>query len=215
MRRITFILVMFLGAAPLLAQTATPAAKLWDALMEGNKRYVGGKLIYADLIAQRKEVVDEQEPDITIISCADSRVPPELIFDKSVGDLFVVRMAGNVVDDFGLASVEYAVLKGWTDLIVVLGHESCGAVKAALEQNDPDTPSLRFLVQRIRASFTGIGWDPDDKDVLRRAVELNARSSAAYLPARSGAIRAAIHAGKVKVMSAYYSLETGAVTKIE
>jgi carbonic anhydrase len=214
MRRLTVLLITLILCPPLAAQTSNADA-LWQSLLEGNERFVAGTLTFDALKAERKEVAEHQDPSITVVSCSDSRVPPELVFDRSIGDLFVVRVAGNVVDDFGLASVEYAVLNGYTDLIVVLGHENCGAVKAALEQDDPDTPSLRVLVQRIRASFSGIRWDPKDAEIVRKAAEANARASAAYLPARSGAIRAAIHAGKVKVIPAYYSLTTGEVRKVE
>ena len=214
MRRATVVLITLVLSVPLAAQSAD-ASKLWEALLEGNKRFVAGTLTFDELQKQREAVKEQQNPRITVISCSDSRVPPELIFDHSIGDLFVVRSAGNVIDDFGLASVEYAVLNGYTDLIVVLGHESCGAVKSALEQDDPITVSLRALVQRIRASFGGIRWDPENPQTVMKAVEANARASAAYLPARSGAIRAAIHAGKVKVIPAYYSLDTGAVRKVE
>jgi carbonic anhydrase len=215
MRRVTVVLITLILSVPLAAQRAD-AGKLWDALLEGNKRFVAGTLTFNDLKQQREAVESFQNPRITVVSCSDSRVPPELIFDQSIGGLFVVRSEGNVVDDFGLASLEFAVLNGYTDLIVVLGHESCGAVKSALEQDDPSTVSLRALVQRIRASFGGIGrWDPDNAQTVMKAVEANARASAAYLPARSGAIRAAIHAGKVKVIAAYYSLHTGEVRKVE
>lgn len=217
MRRLTLILVLLLACTPPAAQgqQSAGANALWQGLIEGNKRFVAGEITYVHLKEQRDRVEGQQNPGITILSCSDSRVPPELVFDQSLGRLVVIRIAGSVVDDFGLASVEYAVVNGYTSLIVVLGHENCDAVRASLLQDDPDTPSLRALVTRIRASFLGFRWDPRDAETVRKAVEANTRASAAYLPARSGAIRAAIHVGKVKVIPAYYSLETGEVTKIE
>ncbi len=214
MRRLTLCLVVLLASMPLAAQKSG-ANTLWQGLIEGNKRFVAGELTYAHLKQQRADVRDQQHPDVTVLACSDSRVPPELVFDQSLGKLFVVRIAGNVVDDFGLASVEHAVVSGYTSLIVVLGHENCAAVRASLAQDDPETPSLRALVQRIRASFLGFRWDPRDAETVQKAVEANTRASAAYLPARSGAIRAAIHAGRVTVITAYYSLETGEVKKVE
>jgi carbonic anhydrase len=189
------------------AQVITPEV-LWDALLRGNKEYVAGKITYDSLVEERKTLQNGQTPPITVLSCSDSRLPPELVFNQSLGALFVVRTAGNVTDDFGLASIEYAIQKGYTELIVVLGHESCGAVEAAIGTTDPDTPGLLALVQRIRTSF---GADA----TMEQAVIANTRAAAMWLPANSRIIRDAVLAKKVKIVTAVYSLKTGEVNKIE
>lgn len=197
-RLLVFVLVM---AAPLLL------ADEWSNLMRGNRRYIQGHLVYSHLRSQRNATRRAQHPPVTVISCADSRVPPELMFNQTVGDLFVVRVAGNVIDDFNLASVEYAVAKGWTKEIVVIGHQSCGAVEAALESKDPGTDPLRALVKKIRDN---IKYDPNKPPPppLKEAIELNAHASARQL-LESKIIRDA----KVPIVVAYYSFD-GKVTKL-
>jgi carbonic anhydrase len=189
--------------------------QLWSALLAGNRHYVEGKVSYANLAAERTQFGDHQSPAVTVLSCSDSRVPPELIFNRSLGALFVIRAAGNVVDTFGLASIEYAVAHGYTSLIVVLGHEECGAVEAAIGGSEAPTPALAELLGRIRTSFGGIEWKTDDPAVMKRAIESNARASAAWLPAQSRVVRDAMLAGKLKIVSAYYDLDTGEVKRIE
>jgi carbonic anhydrase len=220
MRRI--VIALLLVAMPLFAQekpaapapTPPPAIgpqQLWDALMQGNRGFVAGRLSYDQLVQERALFKENQLPPITILGCSDSRVPPELLFNQSLGALFVVRGAGNVVDEFGLASVEYAVAQGYTKLIVVLGHENCGAVKASLGGADPSTPSLRALATRIRTSFVGVPYDSRDAANVKKAIEANTRSSAAYLLAASTLIRDAEATDRVEIVSAYYSLTTGEV----
>src|ERR1700730_18602534 len=136
------VVVLLLLAFPASAQTAD---KLWQGLMEGNRTFAGGKVTFDHLADLRRESAAHQEPPVTVLSCSDSRVPPELVFDRSIDQLFVVRVAGNVASAFELASIEFAIANGYTKLIVVLGHEECGAVRAALTPTDPATPSLVTL----------------------------------------------------------------------
>lgn len=194
---------------------APSADALWASLLAGNHRYVSGAIDYHHLRAQREAVADHQNPPVTILSCADSRVPPELIFDESVGDLFVVRVAGNVADPFELASLEFAIANGYTKLVVVMGHEACGAVKAAMAPDDPSTPSLVQLVTRIRESFEpAMDHDAKHAAALRHAIETNAKHTAAHLVAKSDVIRQAVADGKVKIIAAYYSFD-GRVVRLE
>ncbi len=189
---------------------------LWQSLMAGNQRFVDGHLSYTKLRAQRATVAPAQNPRISILSCADSRVPPELIFDKSVGELFVVRVAGNLTDPFGVASLEFAIANGYTDLIVVLGHESCGAVKAAMSEANPGTPSLDALVARIRESFDSeMNRDAKDTGAVQHATEVNAQKAARDLVEGSEIIRKAVAEGRVTIVSAYYDLDTGKVQKLK
>jgi carbonic anhydrase len=222
MRRSGSILVLFFAAFPLFAQTPFPAPwpkpispeAYWQTLMTGNATYMAGALPYTALGAQRDATVKGQNPPVTIFSCADSRVPPELIFGRAIGDLFVVRVAGNVAGPFDIASIEYAIANDWTRLIVVMGHEDCGAVKAALDPEDPGTPSLVALVQRIRESF--VGWPTwTGPDRTERATKANARSSAAYLLAHSAVIRKAVLDHKVGLIVAYYNLKSGKVEEVQ
>jgi len=228
MRRTLILIIALAICLPLAAQEPEdkrpdPEA-MWKALETGNLKFEGGEISYTDLKTERKNLKDGQIPPITILSCSDSRVPPELIFNQSLGALFVVRTAGNVSDDSGLASIEYAIKNNWTSLIVVLGHEGCGAVEASLVPDDPVTPSLLTLVQRIRESFYGIPYDPSNKEIVLKATEANARASAAWLMAHSSVVRDAVINGwkgadgkvmKLKIVPAYYSLESGAVREIK
>ena len=214
MRRIFLITLTLLVCAPLAAQNITPE-KLWDALLQGNKEYVAGKITYDDLKKERELFVNNQAPPITVLACSDSRVPPELIFNQSLGALFVIRTAGNVADDLGLASIEYALSSGYTKLIVVLGHENCGAVVSSLGGGDPDTPALLGLASRIRSSFINIPYDSKDPANVQRAIEANARASAAWLLAHSKMIRDAVATEKIKIVTANYSLKTGEVKKLD
>lgn len=216
MRRLSFAALALLVVFPLLAEDKpmTPD-QLWDALLQGNKTYVGGKISYDKLVEERKLFSENQLPPVTILSCSDSRVPPELIFNQSLGSLFVVRTAGNTADEFGVASIEYAVANGWTKLLVVMGHQNCGAVKASLGISDPTTAALRALAERIRMSFVGIPYDPKDPAVLKKATDANARAAAAQLLAASPLIRDAVTSGAVKVIVAYYDLATGEVKRLD
>jgi len=210
-RSVRGVLFLLLFAFPAAAQTNDA---LWESLMEGNRAFVAGKLTFDHLADERRQSAAHQNPPVTVLSCSDSRVPPELVFNRSIDQLFVVRVAGNVAGPFDLASIEYAIANGYTRLIVVLGHEECGAVRAALTAADPPTPSLVALVQRIRESFIGIDKWSLERATVRRAVEANARGSAAYILAHSQVIRDAVQSEHVGLVVAYYNLESGVVEKI-
>jgi carbonic anhydrase len=193
---------------------ATPAAAqnpdaIWQSLMDGNRAYVAGRITYDHLADQRHKSADHQNPPVTVLSCADSRVPPELIFNRSIDQLFVIRVAGNVADDFDVASTEFAIANGYTKLIVVLGHDSCGAVKAALDNGEPPTPSLAVLVKRIRSSWV------QKPATLDAAIAANARSSAKYLVDHSKVIRDAVDSKKVAIVTAVYHLDSGVVERLK
>lgn len=200
--------------APAATQPVTPEA-FWDALLRGNRQFTSGRITYDQLTTERAQLRDHQNPPVTILSCSDSRVPPELIFNQSIGSLFVIRTAGNVADEYGLASIEFAIANGYTKLLVVLGHEACGAVKASLAHDDPPTPSLRQLAERIRMSFIGIPWNAKDPATFRRAIEANARAAAAALPAQSTVVRDAAFAGTLQIVPAYYDFGTGEVRRVD
>jgi carbonic anhydrase len=201
-----YILLALCLATPAAAQT--PDA-IWQSLMDGNHAYVAGRITYDHLADQRHKSADHQNPPVTVLSCADSRVPPELIFNRSIDQLFVIRVAGNVADDFDVASTEFAIANGYTKLIVVLGHDSCGAVKAALDSSEPPTPSLAVLVKRIRSSWV------QKPATLDAAIAANAKSSAKYLLDHSKVIRDAVDSKKVAIVTAVYHLDSGVVERLK
>lgn len=188
---------------------------LWQALVAGNQHYVKGKIVYDDLIKEREVFAARQCPPMTILSCSDSRVPPEIAFNQSINGLFIVRTAGNYADTLGLASIEFAIANNWTKLIVVLAHEDCGAIKGALAIGDPSSPNLLALVTRIRESFYGIEWKPNDDEWVKKATIANAQHAAAALLAQSPMIRQAVSENRVKIVVAYYSTTTGEVTRVD
>src|SRR5947207_7593988 len=191
------ILLALCLATPAVAQN--PDA-IWQSLMDGNRAYVAGKITFDHLGDLRHHSADHQNPPVTVLSCSDSRVPPELIFNRSIDQLFVIRVAGNVAADFELASIEFAIANGYTKMIVVMGHDACGAVKAAMAPGEPPTPSLAVLVQRIRQS-TG------KTASLDAAIAANARASARYLLDHSKVIRDAVDSKKVGLVVAVYHLD--------
>lgn len=210
MRRCVILVLAFALALPLAAQQPDPDA-LWKMMLTGNLTYMGGEISFKDLVEERKEGAKGQRPPVLVLSCSDSRVPPELVFNQSIGALFVVRTAGNVADELGIASIEYAVSRNpqWTSLIVVLGHEGCGAVEEAMKFDDPPTLSLIALVNRIRRSFVMGQTD------FPSAIKANARAAAAALTAESTIIRKAVMDKRVKIIPAYYELLSGKVREIE
>ena len=199
--------------SPLPFQPPLNPESLWTQLMNGNDLYEGGALRYTGLADARRNTAGDQDPPVTVLSCSDSRVPPELVFHRGIGELFVVRVAGNVADTFGIASIEYAVAHHWTKLIVVMGHERCGAVTEALKKKDPDTPALRALVRRIRRAISGSGGGKKRDDV-RAAVIANAKASADYIVLRSKVIGDAVRSGEVGVVVAYYPMVSGKVERL-
>ncbi len=213
--------LLLLGACtsvqtPLPLDPAMSSEQLWSVLMQGNEAYVAGSIGYGGLVIDREKTGVKQFPPVTILSCADSRVPPELAFHRTVGDLFVTREAGNVADEFTIASIEYGILNEWTRMIVVLGHESCGAVEAAIA-NGGTTDPLKALVARIRKSFPeGHCTNPTDPKCVHDSTVLNARASAKYLAATSEPIHDAVCGpqSSVTVVTAYYNLVSGRVEVI-
>lgn len=217
MRKYFFIATALALSVPLFGQETSEA--LWTRLMVGNAMFVGAGGGGALTTNVQNRMPTAQNPRVTVLSCADSRVPPELVFNQTIGDLFVVRTAGNVAGPFDIASIEYAIGgdRNWTRMIVVLGHSNCGAVSSALTAtaSTGSTP-LDALLDRIRESFVGIAPWRSDPQTLRRATDANARYAAQYLLAHSKLIREATTRDKdpVIIIPAYYDLVTGRVQKV-
>ena len=192
-------------------------------LIDGNKRFVSGVRAVQEAAnsARRAEIVSDQTPFAIILGCSDSRVPAELVFDQGLGDLFVIRVAGNIVAPSQIASVEFAAERYGTQLVVVLGHSGCGAVQATLEAmgqpNDSHSPTLRAIVDRIRPSLESvleIVSDDNKRDsdrLLHHAVRANIRASVNQLKHGSKVLEQLILKDKLAVVGAQYSLESGEV----
>jgi len=197
------------------AATALSPDEALAALKAGNERYVSNpELCSADLAQKRTAVVAGQAPWATIISCADSRVPPELIFGgQGVGDLFVARNAGNLVDTATLGTVEYGAAVLGSPLIVVLAHTSCGAVKAACDvvtKNTTYPGAIGPMIEPILPAALAV--QKDTGDFVNNAAIENAKRTAGRLTAASTLIAGLVGDGKVKIVSAIYDLQTGKVS---
>lgn len=198
-----------------------PAAEALERLREGNRRFVADARRRSTLPTRtrRSELAAGQEPFAVVLGCADSRVPAEIVFDQGLGDLFVVRVAGNVVAPSLMGSVEFAAERFGTRLVVVLGHSGCGAVLATLEEleqpGESRSPNLRSIVDRIRPAvepLLGPERPAGDRDALvGRAVRANVRASAEHLRHGSEILERLIERDGLLVVGAEYSLETGAV----
>lgn len=189
-------------------------------LRDGNRRFVSDIRSHDSLgsEARRAEVAAGQEPFAIILGCSDSRVPAEIVFDQGLGDLFVIRVAGNIVAPSQIGSVEFAAQQYGTRLVVVLGHSQCGAILATIDQLGRPTANhsrhLHSIVDRVRPSVepllaAGLGNNPEA--LVRESVRANVRASAGHLRHGSEILEQLIGEGKLSVVGAEYSLETGIV----
>ncbi len=196
------------------------AREALERLREGNRRFASDLRSRETLLggARRSELTAGQEPFAIILGCSDSRVPAEIVFDQGLGDLFVIRVAGNIVAPSQIGSVEFAAERFGTRLVVVLGHSSCGAVLATLDQlrkpAQHQSRNLRSIIDRIRPSVeallaTELRHDPDA--LVRNAVRANVRVSASHLRHGSEALEHLIQREGLVVVGAEYSLESGIV----
>lgn len=201
------------GLGRMCAMPNTTPTFAWNALKEGNERFVAGRPQHPSQgIAHRADLADGQQPTAAVFGCGDSRVAAEIIFDQGLGDMFVVRTAGHIVDAAVLGSIEFAVVVLNVPLIVVLGHDGCGAVKAALSAlDDGAVPGgyLRDVVERVTPSILlgrNEGLDSIDEFETRHVNETSAQ-----IMARSTAIAERIAAGTLAIVGATYRLAQGQV----
>src|SRR6266403_1960019 len=203
-RKLAYLAVIFLATFAVAQQPAAPAPpaahhghavqpaqspdKIWSDLMDGNKRFVAGKLKPRAVVSVRESLTQSQHPKVTVLSCSDSRVPPELIFDQTLGDLFVVRAAGNIAGPLGLASMEYGFDHLGSTVLVVLGHTKCGAVTAACSG------------EKVKGSATGDA-------LIEAAIKENVHQSAVDVLAHSEVLRHGKEQGKLTVIEAEYQLD--------
>lgn len=193
-------------------------------LKEGNRRFLDGVARADSLVneARRKELVNAHNPFAIILGCSDARVPAEIIFDQGLGDLFVIRVAGNIVAPSQIGSVEFAAERFGTKLVVVLGHTGCGAILATLEElrrpTEGSSPNLRSIVDRVRPSVEALfegAIPPNDEALEHRAVRANIRASANQLRHGSQILERLIEYEGLRVVGAEYNLETGEVDFFE
>jgi carbonic anhydrase len=183
----------------------TPDAAL-EKLLAGNQRFAANRLasIEHDLTILKERTVEKQEPFAAVLSCADSRVPVELVFDQTIGQIFVTRVAGNIVEPAIVASLEYGVAVLGVKVVLVLGHTSCGAVKAAMKAEEAPG-QISALYMQLHRAVEESGGDVD------KAIAANTKIQAQLLRTSSPVIRDALNAGKLKVESGLYNLATGKV----
>lgn len=218
MRRFPFQLPPALSLAPILlfapvvcvAATEDNSAKsALERLIQGNQRYVTSTTVcHEDWTAKRSALLEGQKPFAVIIACSDSRVPPEIVFDQSLGDLFVVRVAGNVVDDFAIGSIEYGVDILGANLVLVLGHSNCGAVKAALKGMKFDN-HIQEVLNAIQPAITAT--KSESGNLLEKAIKANVKIVEGKLKSSTPLLGKLMEKGRLRILGAYYDLESGKV----
>ncbi len=212
-----FIVAIFAIASLAVAEDADQSL---TKLMDGNKRYVSGAFLQRDLSdAKRKELAKGQKPSAIVVTCSDSRVSPELLFDQSIGDVFVVRTAGNVVDKIALGSIEYAAEHLHSPLVYVLGHEKCGAVKATLdtiEAKGKPEGNIGAILEKVMPAAVAANKKGGSKDeIFENAIKENVKNTSKEIMEKSIIIQHLVHENKVKIVGGEYSLQTGKVEAIE
>ena len=201
-----------------------PAKEALKKLQDGNQRFVDGLQNSKDRTCQlrRTELAEGQEPFAIVLGCSDSRVPAELVFDQGLGDLFVIRVAGNIVAPSQIGSVEFAADAFGCKLVVVMGHSMCGAVIAAIDEvrtaAENRSPNLRAIVDRIRPAVEELASTESEDEleqVIAKAVRANIRAAANHLRHGSRILEELIQKNQLLVVGAEYSLETGRVEFID
>jgi carbonic anhydrase len=215
MKRILVLLMIAAAAIATAASTKESLAAMKPSealgrLKQGNGRFLAGAAP-RDLMAQVKATASGQYPFAAVLSCMDSRVPPEIVLDQGIGDLFVVRVAGNVVDTDDLGSLEYATKVVGSKLILVMGHTSCGAVKGAID--DVKLGNLTFLLEKIRPVIAASGPGAShDAAYVDKVAESNVRQTIREIREKSPIIRELADSGKIGLAGAMYDVATGKVT---
>jgi carbonic anhydrase len=191
-------------------ESTVAADETFSRLKEGNNRHASGNLQHPrQTTERRRELAETQHPFAIILSCSDSRVPPEIIFDQGLGDLFVCRLAANVINDESLGSIEYAVEHLGVRLIVVLGHQRCGAVQAARD-TIPAKGHIQSLVMAIKPAVEATA-----KDDLEATIKANVKHVVNALRSSMPILKPKIDSGGLKVIGGYYSLDTGFVSFLD
>jgi carbonic anhydrase len=196
-------------------QKSTSSEDAIARLKAGNERFAAGKSTNCDLMAQVRQTASDQSPFAAIVGCIDSRVPPELVFDQHIGDIFCARVAGNIVNTDIIGSLEYATKVAGAKAIVVLGHNSCGAIKSAVDNVKLGniTALLRNFQPALATLKSSDGHRDSHNDALvQKVAEANARLTAASLTRRSAIIKALVDSKELKIAAAMHDITTGKVT---
>ena len=192
--------------------------EVWKELMAGNRRYVTAKPARPHQTGPRRvELAKGQHPPVIVLSCSDSRVPPEIVFDQGLGDMFVVRVAGNVVDDDVLGSIEYAVEHLGSSLVVVMGHQSCGAVRAVVDNGAAEghiVPLVKHIAPVVAEAKKKADGCADPKSLLDASISANVRQSVRLLK-DDETLSKFLAEHKIKIMGARYQLDSGKVQVVE
>ena len=194
--------------------TQSGAQRIWAELMQGNERFVSGKPKSRDLVTLRDSLATSQHPQAIVLACSDSRVAPELIFDQNLGDLFVVRTAGNIADAIGVGSIEYAAEHLGRTVLVIMGHTKCGAVTAACSGDKMPTANLEAIVDKIAPAVQKAKGSAGGDALIEASVKENVRQSAKDILASSPVLHHLVEEGKLSVYEAEYQLDTGKVIKL-
>lgn len=213
-RRVWLSTIIFVMVSVVLVfASSQKGEEAYTKLIEGNKRFVSGNLIQKDSgDAKRKDLAKGQHPFAIVVTCSDSRVSPEIIFDQGLGELFVVRVAGNVVDPVALGSIEYAAEHLHTPLLIILGHTHCGAVTAAVDVKGKPEGNIGAIVKKIvpavkKAKAKG----GSREDIIANAIKENVLLVEREIEKKSPLLKHLIEKGELKVISAVYDISSGTV----
>ena len=215
--RILLALLVIVVFSGLVFAVSEKGQEALQKLMDGNKRFVSGTLAQKDLSAKkREELAKGQKPFATVLTCSDSRVPPELLFDQGLGDIFVVRVAGNVVDPIALGSIEYAAEHLGSPLVLILGHSKCGAVKATLESKGKPEGNIGAIVKKIIPAVDAAKKKGGTQDeILETAIKENVKNVYADVMKNSKIIPHLVEEGKLMIVAGEYDITTGKIEMIE
>lgn len=201
-------------STPTASSTQSGAEEIWAELMQGNQRFVSGKPIAPHLGTLRDSLATSQHPKAIVLACSDSRVAPELIFDQNLGDLFVVRTAGNIADAIGVGSIEFAAEQLGSTVLVVMGHTKCGAVTAACSGDKMPSANLQAIVDKIAPAVQKAKESAGGDALIEATVKENVRQSAKDVLAGSPVLRHLVEEGKLSVYEAEYQLDAGRVINL-
>jgi len=201
------------GIAPAHNVPATPE-EIWAGLVEGNLRFQAGNPAPREFVHKRKSLTGGQQPRIIVLGCSDSRVCPSMVFDQDLGDLFVIRTAGNVADPVALGSIEFAAEILGAGLLVILGHENCGAVATAAAGGAVPTANLESIVAKIRPALEKVKGQAEGDEFIRLAERANVQQSARDLLRNSPLLQQKVAAGKLTLIKTIYRLSTGQVFRL-
>ena len=219
---LTLAAVLLAGTQAFVSETGSniTAEEALKRLLDGNRNFVANRLTIKDssLTAARQALAGGQKPYAIILACSDSRVPPEIIFDKGLGEIFVVRVAGNIADPIVLGSIEYAAEHFGSPLIVVLGHKRCGAVSAAVDAEGRPHGNIGAIIKTIAPAVKQAKKDAgsaNKSDLVESAIDNNIKLVVKSLVKQSPVIRSLVDGGKIRIVGAKYDLDDGTVKLLE